>query len=377
MTSLPVRTRDGHVAALDSIRALAVMAVVFSHSVPEDWSWMPLNLGRAGVTVFFVLSGFLITGILLEARAAAEQVSASKVMVLRRFYVRRALRILPLFYCVLLILRLAAPADMHDSLPWHLLYASNYYNAVHGAWLGPASHFWSLAVEEQFYLVWPVVLLLSKRALLPAFITLGILVGPISRWLGLLLIQNDVSAYTLTTSCVDSLAAGALLAYLRRPGGPLAHASGVLGDRLAAAALLAYLVIQAVSRRAAQPDIDIIWADLAVGMCAFGVIQAIVARRSRRIPVLSSPVLSYIGTISYGVYVWHYPVPWLAWSLRQATGYDVSLPLPGWSRFFIVLGVTLVAASGSWHFLERPFNRLKARFPYVPPARRAHVEGIS
>jgi peptidoglycan/LPS O-acetylase OafA/YrhL len=176
----PVRTLDGqrlsgkYVPALDGIRGLAILAVLVTHSVPRlpatglgYWCNQLIELGTFGVDLFFVLSGFLITGILLDSKDAPNY--------FRNFYARRFLRLFPVYYLYLIFIALLLPAihrAIHTHMPdfggnwwWFLLYSCNLKpdHAANDAYLG---HFWSLAVEEQFYLVWPaVVLLLSRRRL--------------------------------------------------------------------------------------------------------------------------------------------------------------------------------------------------------------------
>src|SRR5262249_27065480 len=201
---------DGHMVQLDGLRAIAVLLVLFEHTCPTP----PLRTGRVGVLLFYVLSGFLITGILLQARARAAGVAPLRG-VLAAFYARRCLRIFPLFYFVLLAALLLRIPPLPDHLASLLSYTSNFDTAAQGKWLQqPFGPFWSLAVEEQFYLLWPALVLFAPlRWLLPCMAAM-LAVGPLSRLAVVCVTDNNVSFQVVTTSCLDSLGAGSLLALL-------------------------------------------------------------------------------------------------------------------------------------------------------------------
>src|SRR5262249_12031366 len=126
-----------------------------------------------GVETFFVLSGFLITGILLDNRS-----QELRSLVLKQFYIRRFLRIFPVFYVVLSVALLMDATGIRSTWMWHAGYVSNIYFYLHG-WLGSLSHFWSLAVEEQFYIVWPLFILVIPSRWLAPGILLTMLAAPV------------------------------------------------------------------------------------------------------------------------------------------------------------------------------------------------------
>ena len=155
---------------LDALRAIAVTMVLYSHFLAPNGSsfW-----GHIGVRLFFVLSGFLITRLLLEARAAAEFEAGPA---LRSFYIRRALRIFPPYFAVLGFVWLTDLEQSSGSLVWHALYLSNFWYALRNEWTPwLLCHFWSLSIEEQFYIAWPLVVLLAPRRRVEA-ITIGVIV---------------------------------------------------------------------------------------------------------------------------------------------------------------------------------------------------------
>ena len=144
---------------LDGLRAVAVLAVAWSHWERPYQFGIPFG---AGVHLFYVLSGFLITGILLEVRQQHQRGAA-----LRTFYIRRALRIFPAFYLTLAFAWWAEVPPLRETLAWHATYLSNAQIVLTETWPGAISHFWSLAVEEQFYLLWPwLIVFVPERLLL-------------------------------------------------------------------------------------------------------------------------------------------------------------------------------------------------------------------
>src|SRR5438046_1997723 len=203
-----------HMVQLDALRAFAVLAVLVNHLSPTTSKIFALakliGLGGLGVRLFFVLSGFLITGILLRSKSYCEKDGVPVLYELRQFYIRRFLRIIPLFY---LVIGLAAALNLpwvRQTFLWHVAFLTNFYIFLHG-WKGLTIHFWSLAVEEQFYLAWPwVILLVSKRRLLAAILVM-IAVGPAFRlFIGLCTSSDATPIFPL--SCLDTLGLGALLA---------------------------------------------------------------------------------------------------------------------------------------------------------------------
>lgn len=210
---MPPKGPDAYLPQLDGLRALAAVAVVLHHNLWRDGALGEIraaaHLGEAGVRLFFVLSGFLITGILLRARGSNGA--------LRAFYARRFLRIFPLYYLVVVAVAAMGQPLMREELGWNLAYLENFSVAARGGFPGPpVSHLWTLSVEEQFYLLWPLVVLFApRRALLPVALS-TLLVAPASRLALLLGTGNAAAAAVVTTSCLDTLGAGAALAIAGR-----------------------------------------------------------------------------------------------------------------------------------------------------------------
>lgn len=346
---------------LDGLRAIAAGCVLYSHFFPAEPVHDLLNWGYVGVRLFFVLSGFLITGILLDCRAKAVAGTSSRALLLN-FYARRVLRIFPIYYLTLAIaLPLSSNVDTLQIVSY-LTYTFNWYVIAFGPDNLVAGHFWSLAVEEQFYLVWPYLILFTPRKwLLPALL-ITILVAPVVR---LVLVLNHYSVIAITfnsLTCLDTLGMGGLLAYLtRHPVGPLTARWFVIAGFLAALPLAVvgfpaglwpshYVALFTVQ--------DLFWGCLFVG---------VVGAAAVGIPgplgwALQSGPLVYLGRISYGIYVYHGFVPDLLTKMTSWIG--LSVPKEGYTHALVATAVTILLATVSWYALERPLSKLKDRFTY-------------
>jgi peptidoglycan/LPS O-acetylase OafA/YrhL len=348
----------GFMPQLDGLRAFAVGAVLVHHLLdPALLPAVPFlpTPGLLGVRLFFVLSGFLITGLLVRARDAIDCGSQSRGGVLRQFYLRRTLRIFPLYYLVLLVALLFGDADTRAQLPWLATYTYNFRVASQGWFPGCFAHFWSLCVEEQFYLVWPWIIVFAPRRRWTAIAVAMIAVAPLYRAVAFALDVNIVAFYALTPSSFDALGVGALLAVVTR-GQP---ASGALERRLRWSALplgIAGLVLIAgsVALTAALGELLVafvfVWLIAGASRGFGGVGRAVLEAR---------PIL-YLGKISYGIYVYHLLVPEFAGPLLDAL--SLRMPYKSPSAFFVYATLTVVIASASWWCFERPINALKRRF---------------
>lgn len=303
------------------------------HFIPGVDRYAPL--GSMGVRLFFVISGFLITGILLSWRG--RRLDAA----LKTFYFRRSLRIFPLFYFVLAAAAVLNIGPVRDTWTWHVTYLSNFYFYARGDWHGSVSHLWSLAVEEQFYLVWPwLILCAPRRWLRPAIVTM-IVVAPISR-----LMFPDPMDSVLPASCLDSLGMGALLAV--GAGSARGLPPQWCGVALAGGAL-------ALRYAGVGGQYQIVGLDFAVSVLSAHAVAG-AARGFQGVAgtfLSASPVIA-IGRISYGLYVYHGFTPYLLG--RYVPGF-ITMPTP--IRALLLVASTMAIAWVSWRLLESPFLRLK------------------
>lgn len=279
---------------------------------------------------------------------------------LRQFYIRRFLRIIPLYYMVVLVGWMIQLPGFSETLGWNLLYSTNFYIVRNGGWIEAASHLWTLSVEEQFYLVWPwIVLFLPNRWLLSTFIGVAIfaIVYRVAfiGWFGPWMSVTPFASF-------DCFGAGALLAMAQR--------REIAGDSRLRRILCAIglwlgapLLVLALSwhfpPRSIADRIGIM--NVAMPLLCMPLIYR-AAEGFTGIPgmLLTRRPLLYIGKISYGIYIYHVPVKWLI-NLNGSAWLDRS---PRATPAAVFLIVTVAVAAISWHFFELPINRLKRLFPY-------------
>ncbi len=370
-----VRIRSpGRRPQLDGLRGLAVLAVILNHFGPPIFERIGIG---ASVYGFFVLSGFLITGILLRARAQAEQAGTGIGPALRAFYVRRGLRIFPAYYLVLMVTALLGVPQVLHGLAWYLSYLANWHFAALGHWDGPVSHLWSLSIEEQFYLCWPLMVLMVPRNWLPRIFVATVVLGPLSRAALYAWGVNDLAAVLATSSTLDSLGLGACLAFLWEHE----SRSTELRRRARVAALVGIAVLSLLTWSASLVGVD--WPArltlnrLTVALGFFWMVdRGAEGFEGRAKRFLEWGPLVYLGTISYGIYLYHNFVPPFVSRAQHAFGVDLHMPGRGGLQFVYVTAVTIALAALSWHGFEGPVNDLKRRFPY---SRRdkAQVEALA
>ena len=385
------------IAGLDGVRGLAILAVMAYHfsamaALPSSTRLdsavtRVAGTGWAGVDLFFVLSGFLITGILYDAAQSPHNF-------FRHFYARRALRIFPLYFGflagLLLLLPLVRSMDTADfrelrhSQIWFWTYLSNIWMAGR-PWfrsdLYATGHLWSLAIEEQFYVVWPAVVLWLNRRHLMAVSLCAIAFAFLLRIVMWRADARPFSTYVLTPSRVDALAVGALIALCVRD----AHDRALLVRWLWPVAAASGAVIIAIAAVQGVLDPYDRWMQCA-GFSALALLfgSLIAAEVTAPLPMLHAvvamPALRAVGRYSYAMYVFHWPVAtWLASETGLADWPPTMLGshLPGKLLFGGVAAAATFAASWlTWHLYESQFLKLKDRFPYgsatrLAPARAA------
>ncbi len=356
-----------HMVQLDALRAFAVLAVLVNHLSPTTSKIFALakliGLGGFGVRLFFVLSGFLITGILLRSRSYCEKDGLPVFYALRQFYARRVLRIFPLFYFVLGLATVLNVPPVRETFVWNAAFLTNFYIFLNG-WNGSINHLWTLAVEEQFYLAWPwIILFVSRRRLLTA-ILVTIAIGPIFRVFGGLYTGNEATS-VLPFSCLDTLGVGALLALRKDQIGdrqsrkrtfPFSKTALLLGIGV----LVVFVLLGVIDRgRMIRYAIFDVGAALIAGWV---VSSASTGLRGPIGKLLEIKPLVYVGTISYGIYVYHNFV--LHFMYMPKTAKILLLLHSSLLASLLIGGVTISLAALSWHVFERPINNLKRYFKY-------------
>jgi len=341
-----------HLPALDGLRMIAVLLVILYHAGLER---IPSDLG---VCVFFVLSGFLITWLLMKEREQTGSIA------LGPFYLRRAFRLLPAYYAYLAVafaLHFRHPGARTDIIAPALLYYANYFNATHGHPQTPISHTWSLAVEEQFYLLWPLAFLLLSRLshrAMAAFLAASIaLVTAWRTYVFLKLSGGDTAwVYNAFDCRFDNLAVGCLMAVLSKETWFLRFARSTA--RHAALPLLPVGLLVATHYRefplyqyTGGVTIDAL-------LIALTILQLIQLSESPAWRWLDHRVPRYLGSISYPIYLWH----GFAMSPMKRLG-DAPMPVKVLAYSLVAVALGMV----SYHGIEKPFLRLRARLTAKKP----------
>jgi peptidoglycan/LPS O-acetylase OafA/YrhL len=376
-------TQQMRIPALDGVRGIAILLVLWFHFMPDialplralEWLRKTSTAGWIGVDLFFALSGFLITRVLLEAKSSNHYY--------RNFFARRILRIFPLYYASLGFVLLIVPAlgilqkddvsKLNNAAVWLWTYCANIgwmlQVPIRTAWpteLFDLRHFWSLAVEEHFYLVWPFVVARTNIRQLKMVCCLLFLLSFSGRLIWVLLITNETAIVNQTLFRLDGLAAGALVAVIFAEGNwrwliPWAK----IAICLLSLPLIAFFLSHGglwdgnwFIRTFGISFLAIIFA-ACIMLCLETKRHDLVAR------VLTSRLLGFFGKYSYGIYVIHGII---GAPLNQA------LPVEAWlADFGPVLTIVAVISSKlaassilallSWHLMEKQIMRLKRYFP--------------
>lgn len=325
----------GHtfIPAIDGLRAVAVLMVLVGHTMPGF-----IGYGGLGVDLFFAISGYLVGGLLLGEGTRTGRIALGK------FYARRGVRLLPALFVMLTVTAAFLRPSVSTVLAI-LFYVANWLRAG-GDSLGPYGHMWSLSVEEQFYLVWPWVVMGAlavarerrglTRRLVGCVALLGIVIAILAR---VLWWEDQDVAYNATPARMDGLLWGVLLALalpriVRSPGAVRAVRAFSIG------ALCVLVVIYVAGYES-------VWVSLVLPvLCALVVAAAVVMFFRPLQVILASRAALWLGKISYGVYLWHYPL------IRILPDMN---PRPR----TLVIGVSSIACAAlSWYLVERPVARM-------------------
>jgi peptidoglycan/LPS O-acetylase OafA/YrhL len=339
---------------LQAVRGIAILLVIGSHAsgkYPSLHLQRLFSNGWMGVDLFFVLSGFLITGILLDTKASGDY--------FKNFYARRCLRIWPLYYGALFLMFVVVPllrpseaATVFEprSSPWwaYLLFMQNFLVPVPTMATGLLGVTWSLAIEEQFYLVWPVVVRYCSRAQIRRVAIAVVCLSPALR---LYLSIHHVNIYSNIFCRLDGLMAGALLALIVR-------SEDFRPSNLVKAAWIGLclvvplaLITEAINAR------WIVFSLTALASACFLYLALFCSHRAF-LAVMKTRLIVYTGSISYGLYLLH-KIPFdVAQTFRLDRHPLLALP--------VALLASYVMAAFSWNVLEKPFLRLKRFFEPAP-----------
>jgi len=336
------------IPALDGLRAIAVFLVIFYHFT---YRWVPASLG---VLAFFVLSGFLITWLLLKENEKTGAVSISG------FYKRRALRIFPAFYCYwggwLFLLLVTGHKVSWPDVMSAFFYVSNYYQGLFHPAGSYVSHTWSLAIEEQFYLLWPLSFYFGRRNLKRLTWYLAGLIGLV--WVYRLVLTvvfhvDQAYIYRAFDTRIDHLMVGCLTAIIVRRGALQSFWRAISAKPYLPLLTIALLSLSSYGTVNSARYRDVVGFAIEPLLVAVLMIQLIAFSTTPAWGWFDSQPMRYLGQISYSLYLYH-----------PALGHMVFKRLPGiasWEKLGIALLLTIAVASASYYCIEKPFLRLKDR----------------
>jgi peptidoglycan/LPS O-acetylase OafA/YrhL len=349
---------------LDGLRFFAILMVMIAHWL--QWQLYNPIFQKApyghGVTLFFVLSGFLITRILLVYKKEYEDGQGSKMKFIKRFYIRRVLRIFPIYYLTLILLYSINYQNTREVAPWLFSYSSNIYQAIHQVFIRDFNHFWSLAVEEQFYLIWPWIIVFIKPKHLTKVIIFSIVLSLITKAYIYFYVHNWMAGSYFTVSCFHALALGAGIAYIslyhKKLAAFIKNPFPVWG--MIALYLMMYYVMMVKYESTFYKEV--------IDEFFFALTAAFIILRAsdngfKLLPklILENKFIVYSGRISYGIYVYHLFMPGIFyWVSPYLQLYTTSK----YTSFVFLYLTTFVVAHISWKLIEKPINRLNKYFPY-------------
>ena len=362
------------IKGLDTLRAFAVFFVIITHFGVwfDDTSFSGRLIrhvivpdGAFGVILFFVLSGFLITSILLKDRDSG----GNKVLLVRDFFIRRALRIFPIYYLTVAVLFLVNYPDVRNYIWYNLTYTHNFLCFRTNTW-DAFSHTWTLCIEEQFYLLWPWLIVYSRERYLKPIIWSATMVGVFSTiWnMG---VNNHVGPF-MVFNCFDAFGIGGSYAWVRHSGRERNQFKNWLN--VAALGALAVYCYWKLADFNGYPHYGLFMLKTVDSVLALWLIVAVVNNKSARAEkyLLGNRVLNYIGKISYGIYLYHYVYIQGYCAKVNQFFYEQTLQYPTLNKivhdhhvdYWIQVSIMILMAAVSYQFIEKPFLRLKQRFRY-------------
>jgi peptidoglycan/LPS O-acetylase OafA/YrhL len=363
-----------HNRALDGLRFVAFLLVFLFHAL--QWSpwgnWPVIRFGFLGVPIFFVLSGFLIGGILLDLKSKT-QPGFGIAAKLKIFYIRRSLRIFPVYYAfiaaLVLLTVLSGQSDpaAWETVPWQLAYLTNFRSFFVGMDRIRQGHFWSLAVEEHFYMLAPLVVLLVSRKTLVRLIA-GIIIAVAAARFAIYRVGSARDFWVLSPMQFDLLGLGIATAIIDRHGSFCRV--GARGLRFLGLAGVVFFVLYIRRFYLGRPGIGVYYATfgpISLGFATAALVLTLWQQPTRWFSqLLGWRPLAYFGQISYGLYLFHPNC--LGWSCKYFGKYTLA-------NTFFGLAITLGVAMLSWHVFEKPVNDLKKYFGYANRRRQEEPAG--
>ena len=359
-----------YIKGFDTLRAFAVIFVVIGHwgmVLPDDSVYKKylngiIPTGQFGVTLFFVLSGFLITSILLQERNRNILEGGKRSKILKSFFVRRTLRIFPIYYLTIFLLYLVNWVYVRQHIGYYLLYLGNIlpYNENLP---NPVIHTWSLAVEEQFYLFWPWLILFINEKFLKWVFIIAIIIGITSKYVVIYLLHHKFDM--LVINAFDAFGLGGMYAYMR-----FNQVKALAFDRAFKIIFVVMLYIALQINPIRGSPIAMIYLRTLQTVISLAFIMFVLNNKNLWIQkqILENRLLNFIGKMSYGLYLYHYVIDsYLEAFIKYALSGYTNLPI-----FFNTLAFLWILKAVflftlcwvSYTYIEMPILRLKSKFRY-------------
>jgi peptidoglycan/LPS O-acetylase OafA/YrhL len=344
--------KNKYISELDSVRAIAALCVMMLHFLPALRSDNVFVLFlkkyhsffQFGVPIFFVLSGFLISRILLKSKYEDNY--------FKNFYIKRSLRIFPLYYLICILIFFVFPYFINNSPKvnfnefWpNLIYLQNIFISFHIPYYGP-NHFWSLSVEEHFYLIWPIVIYYLDFNKIKFLIFILLIFQPLLR---IILIYQDVDIYYFTFTRLDELLYGCLIAIYEIENKKISK------KKLSAVILISIFFLFLFSLFSGSSNIIIQGFKYSFfGFLFFVLVGYVALNNNDNLFLLKSKILVYTGKISYGLYMYH-PFVFYFYFTYYSTNYSIV-------SFIVCFGITYLISTLSYYLVEKPILNLKRYF---------------
>jgi len=363
-----------YIKQLDSIRTFAVICVIIYHWGDKFTIELFPSIGNLGVSIFFVLSGFLITSILLIEKEKIEENSSIKLKfsAIGNFMMRRILRIFPIFYLMLIILYFGEkilPNPIPKDWNYYFLYLHNFLIYFRHQWPGgKVGPFWTLAVEEQFYLIWPWFIFFVKKKFIKLIIIISILLGIISTYFLSLNPLSGQYSQVLTICCIHSFCIGALLSYFSIYKYHILEKYYSTLKTISIITLVFYVYIIFINQ-------SLLFLErLLESMITMFLIYSILLNKTQKIDfILSNRILISIGKVSYGIYLFHNFIPIILKGLihfikkKIISNNNIILYLDSFQSNHIVFNlfcfcILIMLSLFSFYYFEKPILKLKKYF---------------
>lgn len=341
-----------YISGLNGIRAIAVFCVIISHRFPENHLLRSFPLGNYGVDTFFVLSGFLISRGLFFQLKSNDYNFYLNLKLLKIFFLKRALRIFPVYYALLLFLYLTKGIignQFKENIWWYLLYSVNYLNFIKDKWFGALAHFWSLSVEEQFYIFFPFLLIFIFKKRILVMLIIFIVVGTVYPFF------VDGKSGILTLSCLNAFGIGGLLAYIE-----IYKMDSIFSFYKFTFFISIPILILIVLHNLYLP-IPFFSERLATSILAvFNITNCLLRPNSFIVnKILNNRFLNFIGIISYGIYLYHNIIPKYWNFILSKLNMNYNNFQFSYIEFFLQTFFIIILSYFSWILLEKPILSFK------------------